>query len=141
MREDQLPLASVCASANVCSTPMNTCTCVMNQSTATHSPGFMLINVPNGLVVSSVLHAGAVIVRAVVAILRTNNRDIAFARGVELVRLGCRALEVTMDSPDFTNLVKDLIAAVGSACLIGAGTITNAAEVSMFCGFGPALDA
>ena len=66
---------------------------------------------------------------AVIAILRTNNRDVAFARGVELARMGCRALEVTLDSHDFTNLVKDLIAAVGSICMIGAGTVTNAAEV------------
>jgi 2-keto-3-deoxy-6-phosphogluconate aldolase len=65
----------------------------------------------------------------VVAILRTNNPEVAFHRGVELAALGCQALEVTVDSADFFNLVQRLKAAVGHACLVGAGTVTNHTEV------------
>jgi 2-dehydro-3-deoxyphosphogluconate aldolase / (4S)-4-hydroxy-2-oxoglutarate aldolase len=67
----------------------------------------------------------------VIGILRTNNRDVAFARGVELAKLGCKALEVTADSDDFPNLLRDLRAAVGDTCLVGAGTLMSAHDVEV----------
>ncbi len=34
----------------------------------------------------------------VLPILRAKNADVAIARGVELAQMGCRALEITLDS-------------------------------------------
>lgn len=78
----------------------------------------------------AITHAG-IKQAVVVAILRTNNRAVAFSRGCALVSLGCRALEVTVDSEGFVGLVQDLVRAVGHVAVVGAGTVTNRAEVEL----------
>ena len=69
----------------------------------------------------------------VVAILRTNNPEVALRRGIELADLGCTALEVTVDSVGFVDLVTRLREALAGRCLIGAGTVTNHEEVRDWC--------
>ena len=65
----------------------------------------------------------------VVAILRAKNADAAIARGVELAKLGCSALEVTLDSVDFERVLSTLVARVGDFCCVGVGTVQDAADV------------
>jgi 2-dehydro-3-deoxyphosphogalactonate aldolase len=71
----------------------------------------------------------------VVAILRTNNPEVALRRGIELADMGCTALEVTVDSVGFFDLVTRLRAVLGDRCLVGAGTVTNHDEVFRSCAF------
>ncbi len=44
----------------------------------------------------------------VIAIIRSNSADLAIERALELVDLGCRALEVTMDTQDVIRVLKEI---------------------------------
>ena len=61
----------------------------------------------------------------VIAIVRAKNFDVAVRRGVELVNLGCKAIEVTTDSVRFPELLSELVRRVGDKCVVGVGTITT----------------
>ena len=67
----------------------------------------------------------------VIGILRGKNPDEAIKRGVELVDLGCRALEVTLDTVDFARVLTGLVEQVGDRCLVGVGTVMDVAEVAV----------
>ena len=58
-----------------------------------------------------------------VAILRAKNYEVALQRGVELVELGCKAIEVTCDSVNFEQLLVGLVQRVGDRCCVGVGTV------------------
>jgi 2-dehydro-3-deoxyphosphogalactonate aldolase len=64
-----------------------------------------------------------------VAILRGLTPDRALEVGAALVGAGFRTLEVPLNSPDPFDTIKLLSQAHGASCLIGAGTVTTAAEV------------
>lgn len=66
----------------------------------------------------------------VLAILRAKNFDVALARGVELAELGCRAIEVTLDSVEFVKLVSALVERIGDRVVVGAGTVMNHEEIT-----------
>ena len=59
----------------------------------------------------------------VIAIVRARNYDVALKRGVELVEMGCKAIEVTTDSVNFPELLSELVRRVGDRCVVGVGTI------------------
>lgn len=44
----------------------------------------------------------------VLAILRAKNTDAAIERGLELISLGCKAIEVTLDTADWRRVLKTL---------------------------------
>ena len=61
----------------------------------------------------------------VIAIVRAKHFDVAVRRGVELVNMGCKAIEVTTDSIRFPELLSELVRRVGDRCVVGVGTITT----------------
>eukprot|EP00045_Choanoeca_perplexa_P017894 m.270959 g.270959 ORF g.270959 m.270959 type:complete len:632 (+) comp17669_c0_seq19:2242-4137(+) len=58
----------------------------------------------------------------VLAIIRAKNPDAAIARGIELCELGCRAIEVTLDTVDWRRVLKTIIASVPKTVCVGVGT-------------------
>jgi len=67
----------------------------------------------------------------VVAILRAKNADVAIQRGIELVSMGCKAIEVTWDSAEKERILPALVAAVGDRCLVGVGTVEHVSQVEL----------
>jgi len=67
----------------------------------------------------------------VLAILRAKNSEVAIQRGIELVEeLGCKAIEVTMDSENALTIVKELVKRIPKEkCLIGVGTVMDLSQV------------
>lgn len=65
-----------------------------------------------------------------VAILRGITPDEIDAVGDALVEAGFRLIEVPLNSPDPFASIARLLARHGHACLIGAGTVTDVAEVA-----------
>ena len=62
----------------------------------------------------------------VLAIVRTQGPvDTAVARGLELVALGCTAIEVTLDSADWPAILSGLRSALPSHVRIGVGTVMD----------------
>lgn len=61
----------------------------------------------------------------VVPILRSKDPDLSIRRGVELANLGCRALEVTLDTPEWERVVSSLVQKTGETCLVGVGTVED----------------
>jgi len=57
------------------------------------------------------------------AILRTERTEATYERGMELYRLGCRALEVTCDSKGWQEIIRRLVESIGDDCVIGVGTV------------------
>ena len=65
----------------------------------------------------------------VVAIIRAKNAKVALARAIELVNLGCAALEVTMDSANLSWLLPSIVEAVGDRCIVGVGTVMSVQDL------------
>tara|TARA_B100001996_G_scaffold348437_1_gene306592 strand:- start:887 stop:1600 length:714 start_codon:yes stop_codon:yes gene_type:complete len=62
----------------------------------------------------------------VIAILRGNNPGRLEKRAFELVNLGCKAIEVTLDSPSALDIVRKLSAEMNpEEVVIGVGTLLN----------------
>ena len=63
----------------------------------------------------------------VLAILRVKGEsvDAAVARGVELASLGCAAIEVTLDSPHWAEILQGLREALPPTVLLGVGTVMD----------------
>eukprot|EP00036_Acanthoecidae_sp_10tr_P011946 CAMPEP_0182927644 /NCGR_PEP_ID=MMETSP0105_2-20130417/13893_1 /TAXON_ID=81532 ORGANISM="Acanthoeca-like sp., Strain 10tr" /NCGR_SAMPLE_ID=MMETSP0105_2 /ASSEMBLY_ACC=CAM_ASM_000205 /LENGTH=619 /DNA_ID=CAMNT_0025065601 /DNA_START=14 /DNA_END=1873 /DNA_ORIENTATION=+ len=61
----------------------------------------------------------------VLAILRAKNPDAAIARGIELVELGAKAIEVTVDSTDWRRVLKTLVEKLPASVCIGVGTVMD----------------
>lgn len=72
----------------------------------------------------------------VVAILRAKNAEAAIERGQELSRMGCRALEVTMDTTDVLRVLKTLVDTVGPHTLVGVGTVMHKEQVAKVAAMG-----
>lgn len=66
----------------------------------------------------------------IIAILRAKNPQVAVERGLELASMGCRALEVTMDTPDVLSVLDQLSQKLPSTCLLGVGTVMDFSQVS-----------
>ena len=64
-----------------------------------------------------------------IAIIRAKNARMAIQRGIELVELGCKAVEVTFDTADFENVLRTLVNRCGSRALIGVGTAMSVEDV------------
>eukprot|EP00730_Choanoeca_flexa_P014038 TRINITY_DN5987_c0_g1_i3.p1 TRINITY_DN5987_c0_g1~~TRINITY_DN5987_c0_g1_i3.p1 ORF type:complete len:602 (+),score=128.65 TRINITY_DN5987_c0_g1_i3:2-1807(+) len=58
----------------------------------------------------------------VLAIIRAKNPDAAIKRGIELCELGCRAIEVTLDTVEWRRVLKTIIANVPESVCVGVGT-------------------
>ena len=62
----------------------------------------------------------------VVAIIRGKDAELAIERGLELVEMGCKALEITMDTDRALYVVEQLIQRIPKGkCLIGVGTVMD----------------
>ncbi|EGD74162.1 hypothetical protein PTSG_12407 [Salpingoeca rosetta] len=61
----------------------------------------------------------------VIAILRAKNPDAAIARGLELCDMGCRAIEVTLDTVNWRRVLAELAAKVPSHVCVGVGTVMD----------------
>jgi len=62
----------------------------------------------------------------VVAILRAKgDATVAIRRGLELAELGCRAMEVTLDSCDWQKILGDLRRSLPDKVLLGIGTVMD----------------
>ncbi|XP_062521618.1 uncharacterized protein LOC134196491 [Corticium candelabrum] len=68
----------------------------------------------------------------VIGIIRAKNADAAIQRGLELCRLGCRAVEVTTDTTDAVRVVSELSRQLPPSCLLGVGTIMDSEQMSIF---------
>lgn len=66
-----------------------------------------------------------------VPVIRATGPAQALALSSALVEGGVRALEVTMTVPDAPRLIAELIASFGDQVVVGAGTVTNAQELSV----------
>ena len=51
--------------------------------------------------------------------------DAAIARGLELVGLGCKAIEVTLDTTDWRRVLKTLAAECPAGTCVGVGTVMD----------------
>ncbi len=65
----------------------------------------------------------------IIAILRGQNPSIMFERGVSLAKMGCTAIEVTLDSKEPLHILRRLRAALPDSVLIGVGTITRRRQI------------
>eukprot|EP00118_Oscarella_pearsei_P011816 m.82148 g.82148 ORF g.82148 m.82148 type:complete len:594 (+) comp36287_c0_seq4:68-1849(+) len=72
----------------------------------------------------------------VIAILRAKNPDVAIERGLELAKMGCKALEVTTDATDCIRIFKELREKLPSSCMLGVGTVMEAEQVPTFAALG-----
>eukprot|EP00048_Salpingoeca_helianthica_P015701 m.228137 g.228137 ORF g.228137 m.228137 type:complete len:640 (-) comp17410_c0_seq1:45-1964(-) len=61
----------------------------------------------------------------VVAILRAKNPDAAIARAKELISIGCRAIEVTLDSTDWRRVLREIAAGAPAHVAVGVGTVMD----------------
>ncbi|XP_065174904.1 KHG/KDPG aldolase-like [Sycon ciliatum] len=66
----------------------------------------------------------------IVAILRAANPEAAVARALELAELGCRLIEITLDTTDFEKVVRELSEKLPSSCMLGVGTVMEADKVN-----------
>ena len=64
-------------------------------------------------------------VSGVLGIIRAKNADAAIARGIELASLGCKALEVTLDTTDWRRVLKELATKCPSHVCVGVGTVMD----------------
>jgi len=64
------------------------------------------------------------------AILRTERTEATYERGMELYRLGCRAMEVTCDSKGWQEIIRRLVESIGDDCVIGVGTVYTKSELA-----------
>jgi len=66
----------------------------------------------------------------VIAILRGKNPERLYQRGVELAKMGCTAIEVTLDSNEAFQVVEKLRRDLDEHVLIGVGTLTDTTQVN-----------
>ena len=66
----------------------------------------------------------------VIAILRGEDTDRLYHRGIELAEMGCTAIEVTLDSPNALEIVGRLRHELGADVMIGVGTLLNLEQVT-----------
>jgi len=59
----------------------------------------------------------------VVAICRAKNSEASFNRCLELDAMGCKAIEITMDSANAMPNLRKLTKLVSSNCMLGVGTV------------------
>lgn len=64
------------------------------------------------------------------AIIRGTDAEASLATGVALVESGIRHLEVALTTPDAVGVIARLVAEVGDAAIIGAGTVLTADDVA-----------
>ena len=72
----------------------------------------------------------------VIAIMRAKNPEVAIRRGKELAAMGCKAIEVTVDSIGFEDILEALVKEVGDKCLVGVGTIMDASQIPRIAALG-----
>eukprot|EP00056_Hartaetosiga_gracilis_P020475 m.19585 g.19585 ORF g.19585 m.19585 type:complete len:612 (-) comp8487_c0_seq1:92-1927(-) len=61
----------------------------------------------------------------VVAILRSKHPDAAIARGIELCEMGCKAIEVTLDTVDWRRVLQEIVKSVPASVVVGVGTVMD----------------
>jgi Entner-Doudoroff aldolase len=61
----------------------------------------------------------------IVAILRGQNRNRMIERGIALCEMGCKAIEVTLDSPDALEIISTLREKLPESVMVGVGTLTD----------------
>lgn len=66
-----------------------------------------------------------------IAIIRAKNAKMAIKRGIELVEMGCKAVEVTFDTADFENVLRTLVSRCGDKALVGVGTAMSVEDVRL----------
>merc|ERR1711907_310662 len=67
----------------------------------------------------------------VVAICRAKNGDCALKRGFEIADMGCRAIEVTMDSDQCLHILRTLSAGLKGKTMVGVGTVFYKEQVAV----------
>ncbi len=68
-------------------------------------------------------------VARVIAILRGKNPERLYHRGIELAKMGCTAIEVTLDSNNALQVIEKLRQDLDESILIGVGTLTDTTQV------------
>ena len=66
----------------------------------------------------------------IIAILRGQNSDRLYQRGLALAEMGCMAIEVTLDSNDTLQIIKKLREKLPEEIMIGVGTMTNSEDAT-----------
>ena len=66
----------------------------------------------------------------IIAILRGQNSDRLYERGIALAEMGCKAIEVTLDSNDALQIIRKLRENLPEEIMIGVGTMTHSEEAS-----------
>ena len=61
----------------------------------------------------------------IIAILRGQNRNRMIERGIALSEMGCKAIEVTLDSPDALEIVDTLRKKLPDSVMVGVGSLTD----------------
>jgi Entner-Doudoroff aldolase len=76
---------------------------------------------------------GATLIRlkdaGIIAILRGGNPTRLYQRGLDLAAMGCKAIEVTLDSPNALDVIKKLRQDLNEEVMIGVGTLLDANQV------------
>eukprot|EP00055_Hartaetosiga_balthica_P006968 m.23224 g.23224 ORF g.23224 m.23224 type:complete len:621 (+) comp5530_c0_seq5:27-1889(+) len=62
---------------------------------------------------------------SVVAIIRANHPEAAIARAIELCGMGCRAIEVTLDTVEWRRVLQEIVRAVPDNVVVGVGTVMD----------------
>eukprot|EP01124_Arcella_intermedia_P028941 TRINITY_DN6006_c0_g1_i1.p1 TRINITY_DN6006_c0_g1~~TRINITY_DN6006_c0_g1_i1.p1 ORF type:complete len:601 (+),score=163.09 TRINITY_DN6006_c0_g1_i1:269-1804(+) len=73
----------------------------------------------------------------IIPILRAKNTQLTIERSIQLIEMGCGALEITMDTPDILNVLqktKQYIDSSKKKCLLGVGTILHKDQVQQVAG-------
>ena len=65
----------------------------------------------------------------IIAILRGENVARLYQRGLDLAAMGCKAIEVTLDSPNALDVVRKLRHELNDDVMIGVGTLLDAEQV------------
>ncbi len=65
----------------------------------------------------------------IIAILRGENPARLYQRGLDLAAMGCKAIEVTLDSPNALDVVEKLRHELNDDVMIGVGTLLDADQV------------
>lgn len=65
----------------------------------------------------------------IIAILRGENPNRLYQRGLDLANVGCKAIEVTLDSPNALKVVRKLRQDLNEDVMIGVGTLLEVGQV------------
>ena len=65
----------------------------------------------------------------IIAILRGKNPSKMFDRGIELVEMGCTAIEVTLDSKEPLQILQKLRTELPDSIILGVGTVDNRGQI------------